>query len=39
MLATQATRVRRVKKVWSVLKVHLAKLAHRALLGYKVKMD
>ena len=25
--------------MWSVLKVHLAQLAPRVLLGYKVKMD
>ena len=25
-------------RVWSVLKVHLAQLVHRVLLGYKVKM-
>ena len=34
-----ASQVTRVKRVWSVLKVHLAQLAHRVLLGYKVKMD
>ena len=38
-MASQVTRVRKVKKVWSVLKVHLAQLAHKVLLGYKVKMD
>ena len=37
--ASQATRVRRVKKVWLVLKVHLVKLAHKVLLGQKVKME
>ena len=35
-MATQATRVRKVKRVWSVLKVQLA---HKALAGYKVKME
>ena len=35
MLVTQATKGRKVKKVRSVLKVHLAQLAHRVLVGYK----
>ena len=35
-MASQATRVR---KVWSVLKVQVVQLAHRVLVGYKVKMD
>ena len=37
-MASQATRVRKVQKVWSVLKVHLAQLAHRVFLGYKEKL-
>ena len=28
----------KVKKGWSVLKVHLAQLAHRVFLGYKEKL-
>ena len=35
-MASQATRVRRVLLV---LKVHLVQLAHKVLVGYKVKMD
>ena len=35
-MAFQATRV---KRVWSVLKVHLVKPAHKVLLEHKVKMD
>ena len=38
-MAIQATRVRKGKKVWLVLKVHLAQLVHKVLLAYKVKMD
>ena len=37
-MATQATRVRKVEKVWSVLKVHLAQLAHRVLVAFKEKL-
>ena len=29
----------KVRRVWLVLKVHLAPLVHRVLMGYKVKME